>query len=317
MDGDSMGKWLRGDKAPTVRQVLHSKLREYFEGLPKAKDGLAAKRPLGPALHSALSEALTDFAVLIVPGIVRRHHGTLIYSGGDDLLGLLPARSALACAEELRRAFRGERTEIADEQAAGGKRVANNGADEGYYRLADGRDVLVMGPEATLSAGLAVVHYKEDLRQALSTARSALKAAKDAGRDALQLAVCRRSGEHTSILCAWDSLGNIERWVRAFAAGASDRWAYHLRAELPTLEGLPLEAMLAEIRRQVDRTEAETKSLLAEGDSAAAGTTIAASFNQYRQMRAARKSDGLLGLSLGDFITLLQSASFLARGKES
>jgi CRISPR-associated protein Cmr2 len=327
MDGDNLGQWLRGEKAPTVREVLHSRIREYYGGLPQASEGLNAKRPLGPALHMALSEALTNFALRVAPPIVQRHFGTLIYSGGDDLLALLPTRTALACADELKRAYRGERTEIADGQAAMRRRLANNGAVEGYYRLADGREALVMGPKATISAGLAVVHYKEDLRQALTAARDAMKAAKRAGRDALQLAVCRRSGAHDSAPCDWNAISQIERWVEAFASGASDRWAYHLRAEVPTLEGLPLEAIQAEIRRQVGRAEDQTRSLLAGNTTEDAGALIAKAFDDYRETRskravatAHRRSPGredFLGPFLRDFITLVQSASFLARGREN
>jgi CRISPR-associated protein Cmr2 len=315
MDGDSMGKWLRGENAPTVREVLHSKIREYYEGLPNTMDGLDAKRPLGPALHMALSEALTNFAVHIAPSIVtQQHHGTLIYSGGDDLLALLPTRTALACAGELEGAFRGVR-------------AANNGADEGYYRL-DGRDLLVMGPKATLSAGLAVVHYKEDLREALAAARKAVKRAKAGERNALFLVVQRRAGEHAGALCAWDTIREVEQWVEAFAKGASDRWVYHLRSELPTLEGLPVEAIQAEIRRHLGRAEEETRKLLGGAGGEEAGTLMAASFMSYLEMRAARIKKGVrgsnsqdsgnrLGSFLADFITLLQSASFLARGRES
>jgi CRISPR-associated protein Cmr2 len=315
MDGDSIGKWLRGENAPTVREVLHSKIRKYYEGLPKAEGGLDAKRPLGPALHMALSEALTNFAVRIAPRIVMRHHGTLIYSGGDDLLALLPTHTALACAEELQGAFRGVR-------------AANNGADEGYYRLPEGRDLLVMGPKATVSAGLAVVHYKEDLREALRAARTAVHHAKDGGRDALFLVVRRRSGEHAGALCSWDAIQQVEQWVQSFTKGASDRWVYHLRSELPTLEGLPAEAIQAEIRRHIGRAEEETRKLLGGENGEQAGTLIAASFMKYLEMRAARIKEGATGRDsqgpnhrqgrfLADFVTLLQSASFLARGRES
>jgi len=329
MDGDNMGKWLRGDKAPAVREVLHANIVEYYEHLPGTGEALAATRPLGPALHMALSEALTNFAVRIVPSIVQRHHGTLIYSGGDDLLALLPTRTALACGDELKRAFPGERS-------------ANNGADEGYYRVGQGsqtRDLLVMGPKATLSAGVAVVHYKEDLREALEAVRSAERAAKSGGRNALQLAVWRRSGERASALCPWETPGSagvppapllvqLEQWVQAFANdGASDRWVYHLRAELPTLEALPVEAIRAEIRRQVDRAEEETRTLLGKGEKKEAGAQVAAAFEAYRTMRTSRMEKSVAGDGqqdsaempghfLRDFLTLLQSASFLARGRE-
>src|SRR5207249_2516274 len=108
----------------------------------------------------------------VVPGVVKRHHGTLIYAGGDDVLALLPTSAALACARELRLAFSGQPD-------------VNGGADRGYYRK-DGQDLLMMGPKATLSAGLAIVHSKEDLRFALEQVRRAERQAKDAGRDALQ-----------------------------------------------------------------------------------------------------------------------------------
>jgi CRISPR-associated protein Cmr2 len=317
MDGDEMGKWLQGEKAPKVGDLLHPKMREYFEQLPGAEDGLAATRPLGPALHMALSEALTNFAVRIAPKIVDRHFGTLIYSGGDDLLALLPTRTVLACGDELKRAFRGERS-------------ANNGADEGYYRVGQGsqtRDLLVMGPKATLSAGVAVAHYKEDLREALEAVRSAERAAKHGGKDALQLAVLRRSGERASALCAWETVEQLEQWGQAFADGASDRWVYHLCAELPTLEGLPGEAIGAEIRRQVGRAEEKTRTLLGKGEKKQAGAQVAAAFDEYRTTRKSRleksvAGDGqqdsaeMPGHFLRDFLTLLQSASFLARGRE-
>ena len=115
---------------------------------------------MGPALQNALSEALTNFALHSVPDIVDRHMGELIYAGGDDVLALLPAACALRCAGELVATYQRDWSE-------------------------DGR--LLPGCRATVSAGLAVVHYKEDLRFALQAARDAEKAAKSAGRDC---AVC-------------------------------------------------------------------------------------------------------------------------------
>src|SRR5262249_23515978 len=137
----------------------------------------------------------------------------------------------------------------------------------------------VSGTEpATVSAGLAVVHYKEDLRFALDTARRAEKAAKGAGRDLLQITVCRRSGEHSLALCPWDFVDTVKEWVEAFRAGASDRWAYHLAAELPTLEGLEPLAMAAEIKRQVNRAEERTRLLLRGADQRSAGEVLAGAF---------------------------------------
>jgi CRISPR-associated protein Cmr2 len=182
---------------------------------------------------------------------------------------------------------------------------------------------LLMGQRATVSAGLSVVHYKEDLRFALEAARRAEKAAKNSGRNALQILVCRRSGEHATALCPWDFVSTVMDWVQAFDDKASDRWAYHLRAEAETLQGLDPAAMRAEIKRQVDRAEQRTRQLLGDGDPKSAGVRVAAAFDDYRSKAirpAADSQPAELRLTDGEtllhFITLCQTASFLARGRD-
>ncbi|NLX98476.1 MAG: type III-B CRISPR-associated protein Cas10/Cmr2 [Rhodopirellula sp.] len=296
MDGDSLGEWLSGKKSPQVRDVLHPQVREYFEQFPEAAAGLDARRPVTPALHAAISEALANFALCFVPEIVTRHRGTLIYAGGDDVLALLPTAGAIRCAHELQETYR--RPWQVDR--AGQRR-------------------LLMGPRATLSAGLAVVHHKEDLRFALKAARDAEQGAKRSGRDTLRIAACRRSGEHASALCPWPFSATVNRWTDAFQNSASDRWAYHLRSSLVTLRGLKPEAMEAEIRRQMNRCERETRTLFDDGSGDKAGEELVAAFRSYRSYE---KPDGSprfqdIGDALEGFITLCQTASFLARGTDA
>lgn len=247
LDGDDVGGWLRGEKSPKVREVMHPRLVDYYEGLgDTAKPGLDACRPVGPALHAAISTALANFALHAVPDIVRRHYGTTIYSGGDDTLVLLPVSTALACALELRRAY------MSDWWRPNGQ-CSQQGSQ---------REFLMMGSRATLSGGLVVVHAKDDLRLALQDTRHAEKQAKERGKDALVITVRRRSGEHTSALCPWDFVPVIEDWRKRFKEGASDRWVYHLYGERPTLGDLPPEAVRAELRRQIGRADAPTPSLI-------------------------------------------------------
>lgn len=314
MDGDNMGGWLRGDHSPKVREIMHLELVSYYERLARrsecpaedrrrVEEGLNARRPVGPALHAAISEALANFALHFVPHIVEQHSGTLIYAGGDDVLALLPAQTALACASQLRETFR-----------------------KNWERDAGGRERLLMGRRATVSAGLAVVHYKEDLRFALETARKAEKAAKNAGRDALQITVCRRSGEHATALCPWEFAGEVDRWVQIFTRDASDRWAYHLREEAETLSALDVGAMQAEIQRQIGRAEQLTKRLFGEGqeNKDAAGRRLVAAFDEYRSATKPPPADdqppqrrfATDGEAFSQFITLCQTASFLARGRD-
>ncbi len=323
VDGDRMGEWLRGERSPRVEELLHERLREYWQSVDGAaraqvEAALAAARPVTPALHAVLSEALTNFAQRFVPDLVRRHGGQLIYAGGDDVLALLPAARALACARWLYETFRRN------------------------WREKDGVPYVLMGSRATLSAGLAVVHHKEDLRFALQQARQAERQAKDGGRDALVVTVCRRSGEHRSALCPWSFVPRVEAWVEAFGGSAgssgsaggasgspsstadgragleaSDRWAYHLRAELEVLQQLPAEAVEAEIRRLVNRSERPTREALGEGGGKTAGDVLVEAFRELRSSRVdGQPRFASAGEALDHFVTLCQTASFLARGRD-
>jgi CRISPR-associated protein Cmr2 len=157
----------------------------------------------------------------------------------------------------------------------------------------------------------------------LDAARGAEKAAKNAGRNALQITVCRRPGEHATAFCPWAFVPEVERWVDAFTQQASERWAYHLRAQAETLQGLNVAAMQAEIKRQVDRAEQRTRQLLADEDPKSAGARIAAAFEDYRSKATEPRTEEQParprftdGEAFSQFITLCQSASFLARGRD-
>lgn len=303
LDGDDLGSWLRGEKSPTVREVMHPDLMTYYENLgERAQAGLDAKRPVGPALHAAISTALSNFALHIVPNVVKKHHGTVIYSGGDDTLILLPVATALECASELQRAY------ITD-----------------WYD-ADGHKLLMMGSRATLSGGLVVVHAKDDLRLALKDARAAEKKAKVAGKNALCLSIRRRSGEQTWALCPWPFSRTVAGWLHAFLPDdqrrhASDRWAYHLAGEVSTLTGLERQAIAAEIRRQVNRAESDTRRRLGEPeqpkDGERAGDIVSDQFNNYYDLIVNSRRQIELADALKEFLTLCQSASFMARGRET
>ena len=150
-----------------------------------------------------------------------------------------------------------------------------------------------MGPCATLSAGIAVVHHKEDLRVALELAREAEREAKRRGRNQLHLFIARRSGERSGVSLRWTDCADMNRAVQAFRDGASDRWLYRLRAALPAL---PTEAFDVELRRHLGRTEEETRTAL-----------------KPLVDDGAFRADGRLPK---DTVMLWQAASFLARGRE-
>lgn len=328
-DGDHMGRWLRGDKAPPVREVLHPKIREYYEGLAAgggaaaehARAGLDAKRPSGPALHAAISEALTNFSVHAVPDIVNRHLGTLIYAGGDDFLALVPARNAIEFARDLRLAFSGLFHETEDVPRGWWQPRAT--ARDG---TSDPPPLLMMGPDASCSIGVVVVHHKENLRDALELARSAEDSAKRSGRDALVLTVSRRSGECATTLLAAGSQGQVtwhvvqpfQRLVDAFSdngeqnkKSASAGWAYRLRYQAPVLEMLGPDAHRREIERMIQRSDRDTRDRLDDGKLA---IDLFDAFLASREGRTLPR-DASNG-PLESFAMLCQSAFFLARGRD-
>ena len=287
LDADDMGLWLSGARAPRVQDVVHPKLRKYFEQLDS--DGLQAKRPVGPALHAAISGSLNNFASFGAPDVVERFCGTLIYSGGDDVLALLPARNAVPCAIALREAFRGQ-----------------NADPQGWVEYG-GRHVLAMGDRATLSAGIAFVHYKEDLRGALRAAREAEKSSKNRGKNCITLRFMRRSGERPSCRLSWAMAPWFQEVHDEFARGVSDRWIYQLRREAPALSDpqLPSAAVDAAIGRLIWRSQAATVSGISANTE-----SMDHRWHQYRRYPQSSENP------LSEFIDLCLGASFVARGQD-
>jgi len=323
MDGDYMGKWLSGEKAPALRDVYHPRLVTAFEQLASTDSAemhttLNEKRPLTPVLHAAITAALGNFAHDCVPDIVETtYRGELVYAGGDDVLALLPTREALQCLSDLRDAYSGRGGTSYDTEIPRG------------WEVKEGRLVTLMGHTATASAGLTIAHYKADLRAVLEAARNAEHAAKQAGRNALGIAVLRRSGEHSLVVCPWEFVPTLNKLVQAFLQGASDRWTYHLHADIETLACLENKAVTAEITRVVNRGDLASRRTLvsqlsANGltDPAQAGATVADYYRTFLDILMERARDShhnkteIQEQAGKNFITLAQAASFLARGRD-
>ncbi len=142
MDGDTMGKTLSG-----------------FE---HADD------------HRAFSTNLAKFACSVRSPIENEFNGRLIYAGGDDVLAVVPATQAIACADHLQKLFK--------------------------------EQLKAYGLHA--SAGIAVGHEKTPLQDVILAAQRAEHRAKHVyGRNALALSVFKRSGEILEWGCKWESAG--------------------------------------------------------------------------------------------------------------
>lgn len=244
-DGDQIGKWVSGEKMP----AFLTQLADYKDGSgkevfgPKAYfskqefgDFLENKRPLSPSYHLQFSEALGNFALACARTVVEVFDGRLIYAGGDDVVALLPADTALACARALRAAFRGD--PIIKELLAAGCRKANPISRSWTKSLAEvefllktehrgflcsgdrkadqsGKSVpfIVPGSQADASVGIAIAHFKSSLQDVVREAQAAEKRAKrdgnkgGLGRAAVAVTLMKRSGEIHHWGSKWDSGG--------------------------------------------------------------------------------------------------------------
>lgn len=151
MDGDNMGVKLRGDGLQYLEKYLHpSVVVPEGEAFSKVFE---TKRRLTPTIHTAISRSLMEFALNDITKIVEQHRGELIYTGGDDVLALLPTDTILKCANEIQQSFKKE--------------------FDGWRQY----------PSGTMSAGILIVKYNYPLYDALEKARALEKTAKDNGRN--------------------------------------------------------------------------------------------------------------------------------------
>lgn len=220
-DGDRIGEWVSGNSAPpgTDRELWH---RDF-------------------------SRRLTVFALHCVRRIVNACDGRLIYAGGDDVLALLPADTAVECARFLRDAYRGDpgflkelkalATRLRNAHLQKGRNPPGNGSAEHYspflekaargelFSEARGRlseldesgtpsplDVPGMSEglneRPDASVGIAIGHFKYPLQDAIRAAQIAEKRAKnDLGRSAVAVTLLKRSGEQVGWGCQWESGG--------------------------------------------------------------------------------------------------------------
>jgi len=237
------------DKLKQAKEALRKFRRSAFSDLPEHYRSpipyyallLADGDRMGKAIneqktadqHRALSQHLSRFAGKVA-GIVKDHKGSLVYSGGDDVLAFVPLHTVLACARSLAETFR--------------KELAS------FKVLEDGKET-----SPTLSVGIVVAHHLEPLSDTLALARAAEKAAKSVpGKNALAVTVSKRSGVDRTVAGTWGTLDQrLERFIALHRTDAiPDGAAYELR-DLALRLGFLEEAMRKEAMRILCRKEAQ------------------------------------------------------------
>ena len=235
MDGDDMGQWVSGVKAAPLVNSLADNASDYFrqhwQGGPDRPQANDVQRPLSPGYHAALSEALANFSLYCTRPIVEDGFaGQVIFSGGDDVVAMVPAQNALDCAQALQLAFRGIHPDSPDAHASDrvktvlkdifdyAEKPEDHPAGFLTLRRSERRGVgraehlkpnwplMVMGPKASTSVGIAIGHVRAPMQDTIQAAREAEHEAKSVpGKGAFCLSILKRSGEAVSFAAKWDS----------------------------------------------------------------------------------------------------------------
>lgn len=211
-DGDHMGRILAGEQASTAITYFdsfHPRVQEGFKLKGYDNELIQAyaqqKRPITANRHLSISNALNEFAQVVVPHIVEIEHlGRLIYAGGDDVLAMLPTKDVLSAMTRLRDAYSGQ-----DNQLTQWARTERSALDlsDGFAILKDKqklRLMRMMGKNATASCGAVIAHHQAPLGHVMRLLRIAEKRAKEAGgRDAFSISIIKRSGGDLHLEAKW------------------------------------------------------------------------------------------------------------------
>ena len=168
------------------------------------KMGAALSTLTSAEKHQTFSKRLARFAGQAKSIVEDKHHGCLIYAGGDDVLAMLPVHTCLDAAQALRDAFA----------------ACLEGA------MPASREV------PTLSIGLAIGHFMEPLEDLRAYAERAENAAKRPDRNALAVHVHTRGGSPVQLRLQWprDPVGALNKFRNWFKQDEiSGKTAYDLR----------------------------------------------------------------------------------------
>ena len=139
---------------------------------------LVTRKRMGPATHVGLNRALLDFSNRIIPYLTeKRFCGKLVYSGGDDVLAVLPLADLPEYLLCLRAAWCGANDPYTDDPnnisfiADGGYWQPNS--ENGNLCGLPNRPLFTMGEGATLSAGIVIAHKSVPLPTVLESLWSA------------------------------------------------------------------------------------------------------------------------------------------------
>ncbi len=245
MDGDKMGAWV-GMKFKEIAEIkgIDNKLLDTFKNIEnwihpdfvgsiKGLDSVKGKLGdnviyllAGTWYQKSISSALAWFSVL-VPFVVKKYEGFLVYAGGDDVMAIVPPSAAFSVANDIRKLYSGEYGEL----TLGDIKLY---IKEGFIFLkeyvdsAGGRKEILTpigflpGRYMTMSTGVYIANFKHPLRLMVDGARKAEKMAKDTGRNRIYAIALQRSGSELRMGASYDRVMDMKDFYYTYMKRTQD-----------------------------------------------------------------------------------------------
>lgn len=230
-DGDGMGKYVSGSKLKKYKEYLITDaIAENVKNHQDYPDLLATQKRMGPATHVGLNRALLDFSNRLVPYLTEeRYCGKVVYSGGDDVMAVLPLADLPGYLRSLRAAWCADPDPEREFSTEGGYWTPKQSL-QGLQQ----RPYFTMGDGATMSLGIVIAHKSVPLPTVLESLWTAEKdrAKKLYGKDGLCFRVIYGSGNTLEALMKGELL---DLWWNFMQYDQHDLSAlfYRLAEELP------------------------------------------------------------------------------------
>ncbi|MEM4605918.1 MAG: type III-B CRISPR-associated protein Cas10/Cmr2 [Candidatus Pacearchaeota archaeon] len=242
-DGDKMGEWISGthEGYPTIESVLHPDVKNKLKDDDTWQKIKNCKLPLMPSTQSAISSILLRFSLDVARVVAEVNHtGKLVYAGGDDVVIMAPLSEIMDIAKEIRECFSKVGVIEKKENTEKMVRFDYNKVINDPRERKEKTIYFSMGKNATGSAGIAIAHYHNSLKDSLNHARQAEKFAKNVvGRDGFGIALLKRSGEHSIFGAKWELLNKeLSEIIYMIVSGVlSNQFITQLYSELETYFG--------------------------------------------------------------------------------
>ena len=306
-DGDDMGKYVSGKKLKLYRDYIVVERVVKTKHQSELDDFLnKTQKRMGPATHVGLNRALLDFSNRLVPYITEhRFCGKVVYSGGDDVMAVLPLGDLPGFLRSLRLAWCGGEDPDGEFESRGGYWLPNRDLP-GLPK----RPHFTMGEGATMSMGIVIAHKSVPLPTVLESLWTAEKerAKKLPGKDGLCFRVIYGGGNTLEAVMKGVLLEPWWQFIQQAPVIDLSPLLYRLAEELPRHAAVTQHMHLFRQAAQVILARSETGQKLNPMTQEALLTWLN-DWDEWAWQAQQRQKDGL-GTQPNDLGRLLRFSAF-------